>query len=106
MVAEMLRRECELSQVKLCEAEVTLLALGIHADTGERLRARSLVGRVGVSLRPKDRSDGEVGSGGMGPQPAPSGAWLSGRLRPGRLPWYSLVGVCGDRASSLPSSGR
>lgn len=34
MVTEMLRVECETAGVQLTEAESTLLALGIHADTG------------------------------------------------------------------------
>lgn len=38
MVTEMLRAECEAAGVKLCEAEATLLALGIHADTGKEAK--------------------------------------------------------------------
>lgn len=34
MVTEMLRVECDTAGVQLTEAESTLLALGIHADTG------------------------------------------------------------------------
>lgn len=38
MVAEMLRAKCETVGVQLTEAESTLFALGIHADTGNTLR--------------------------------------------------------------------
>lgn len=35
MVTELLRAECEFAGARLSEAESTLLALGIHADTGD-----------------------------------------------------------------------
>lgn len=37
MVTEMLKEKCETAGVRLTEAESTLLALGIHADTGDTL---------------------------------------------------------------------
>ena len=39
MVTEMLKAECKASGTRLTEEESTLLALGIHADTGATLHA-------------------------------------------------------------------
>lgn len=49
MVTELLRAECETAGVVLCDAEATLLALGIHGDTGAliaRCSVRAVVGFV------------------------------------------------------------